>query len=103
MEVIVAGPEKVVVELSHEEFLGLTGVRVGDYYGNSGVAPDAMPGMKFDLKKALDAIFDLKCVFEVRERIKKDMVHVASKLDGLTFPLVSFKDTKAVEMKRGRK
>lgn len=102
MEVIVAGRDKVVVELTTEEFQGITGVVIGDYYGNRGVAPDAMPGMKFDLSKVIQAIYDLKVVFEVRETIKENLLGMGDRLDRITFPLVSFKETKA-ELMKGKK
>ena len=95
MKVIVAGPEKVIIEMTTEEFELLTSVRVGDYYGNGGLSPNSLAGVEFDLSNVMKAIFDLKCVYEVKERIKSDLLHVASKMDRLTFPLVSFKDVKA--------
>lgn len=100
MKVIACGLEEVIVSMGVKEFSGMTGVVVGDYYGNGGVSYSKVTGMEFNLMAVNNSIYQLKLAHETKEKVKKDLLHLASVIDRTYFPIADFKDTKAIEIKK---
>jgi hypothetical protein len=99
MRVIVCGNKEVVVSLTPEEFMKLTGTNIGDYYGNHGAAPDSLPGRQYDLASMMKAMDEMKLAAEVKNTVCASLDRIKEQLQRAYFPVADFADVKAKEVK----
>ena len=99
MKIKCCGYKTVIVEMTHQEFSGITGHSIGDEYGNGGYNWAKAEGKEFDLQKAIENIYSLRLASESKKKVISNLENMISKIDEAYFPLNEIINVEKTEVK----
>ena len=105
MRILSAGPMEILVSIQKNDFEGLTGIKVGDYYGNGGISYDRLAGREYNISKSISAMHDMRIAAEVKNKVIDELEKIKSKISSAYFPLADFEAPQVVlvEPTKGKK
>lgn len=94
MKIKCCGYKTVVVEMTHDEFFGITGNAIGDSYGNNGYSWAEAEGKEFSLEKERTHQKNVQNILALKSNYKRTLKEIETSIDALCFPIqpVSFVD-----------
>lgn len=98
MKIRHADDSSIIVELTRNEFSGITGIKVkfndSSLYSD-GLYPKELIGIDIDLDRAIEAYYSLKVAHELKERVTSDLHSLIGRLNDVTWPIPKHKKIEA--------
>lgn len=88
MKVLSKGQKVIIVELSRSEFEGITGrkIKTGYCYGGD-ILESEIEGLELNLIEFIDAVFEMKCAVECRNKIIDNVDDIKERVSKMLFPV----------------